>query len=55
MEVDVSRRHLRTVLAAYWDSDWRRLHRGADTSPEDQLWRAGQAAVEIADALDELR
>jgi hypothetical protein len=54
-EVDVSGRHLRTVLAGYWDSDWRRLHKGADTSPEDQLWRAAQPVVEITDVLNELR
>jgi hypothetical protein len=54
-EVDASGTHLRKVLAAYWDTDWRRLHKGPDTSPEDQLWRAAQAVVEIADALHELR
>ena len=54
-EVDASGTHLRKVLAAYWDTDWRRLHKGVDTSPEDQLWRAAQAAVEITDALHELR
>ena len=55
LEVDASTQHLRKVLASYWDPDWRRRHKGADTSPEDQLWRAAQAAVEIADALHELR
>jgi hypothetical protein len=54
-EVDASAQHLRKVLAAYWDPDWRRGHKGVDTSPEDQLWRAAQAAVEIGDALGELR
>ena len=54
-EVDASAKHLRKVLASYWDPDWRRRHKGVDTSPEDQLWRAAQAAVEIADALNELR
>jgi hypothetical protein len=54
-EVDASGAHLRKVLASYWDTDWRRLHKGPDTSPEDQLWRAAQAAVEIADALHDLR
>ena len=55
VESDASGRHLRTVLASYWDSDWRRLHKGVDTSPEDQLWRAAQATVEITDALQELQ
>ncbi len=55
VEVDASAKHLRKVLATYWDPDWRRRHKGVDTSPEDQLWRAAQAAVEIADALNELR
>lgn len=54
-EVDVSGTHVRTVLAVYWDTDWRRLHKGTDTSPEDQLWRAAQAAVEVADALHDVR
>ncbi len=54
-EIDASGAHLRKVLASYWDTDWRRLHKGPDTSPEDQLWRAAQAAVEIADALHDLR
>jgi len=54
-EVVASGTHLRKVLAAYWDTDWRRLQKGLDTSPEDQLWRAAQAAVEMADALLELR
>ena len=55
VEVDASAKHLRQVLATYWDPSWRRRHKGVDTSPEDQLWRAAQAAVEIADALHELR
>ena len=54
-EVDASAQHLRKVLATYWDPDWRRRHKGVDASPEDQLWRAAQAAVEIAEALGELR
>ncbi len=54
-EVDASGAHLRKVLAAYCYTDWRRLQKEPETSPEDQLWRAAQAAVEIADALHELR
>lgn len=54
VELDASGRHLRMVLVSYWDHDWRRLHKGVDTSPEDELWRAAQATVEITDALQEL-
>jgi hypothetical protein len=54
-ELALSRRHLRAVLATYWDRDWRREHKGYDESPEDHLWRAATAVSEIADALDELR
>ena len=55
LEVDASTQHLRKVLATYWDPEWRWRHKAVDSSPEDQLWRAAQAAVEIADALHELR
>ncbi|MDQ4070420.1 MAG: hypothetical protein M3203_13270 [Actinomycetota bacterium] len=54
VELAASHRHLRKVLASYWDPGWRRLHKGPDTSAEDQLWRAAQATVEIGDALAEL-
>jgi hypothetical protein len=53
-ELDVSRRHLRRVLDGYWDSHWRREHRGYDGTPEDHLWRAAQGVREIEDALTEL-
>ena len=53
-ELGVSRRHLREVLANYWDLDWRREHTGYDESPEDHLWRAATAVSEITDVLDEL-
>lgn len=55
VEVEASAKHLGKVLASYWDPDWRRRLKGADTSPEDQLWRAAQAAGEVTDALHELR
>ena len=54
VELASSEAHLRRVLASYWDLGWRRLQKGPDTSPEDQLWRAAQAVVEIKDALAEL-
>ncbi|MDY7099929.1 MAG: hypothetical protein S0880_01960 [Actinomycetota bacterium] len=47
----VSAAHLRRVLEHYWDRDWRRDHKGYEESPEDHLWRAGQAVTEIDDAL----
>lgn len=53
-ELSVSRRHLRAVSNHYWDRDWRRRHSGFERSPEDHLWRAAAAVVEIWDALDEL-
>lgn len=53
-ELDVSRRHLHTTLDHYWDHDWRRDHKGYDEAPEDHLWRAATAVVEIEDALDTL-
>lgn len=53
-ELVASRRHLRDMLAAYWDHDWRRAHKGDDDSPEDHLWRAATAVSEMTDALDEI-
>lgn len=52
VELDASRRHLRDVLDHYGDRDWRRAHTGYDESPEDHLWRAGQAVTDLLDALD---
>lgn len=53
-ELVVSQRHLRVILDNYWDRDWRRNHKGYDESPEEHLWRAATAVVEIGDALDSL-
>lgn len=53
-ELTVSRRHLRSMLATYWENDWRWKHKGFGESPEDHLWRAATAVSEITDALDEL-
>lgn len=52
VEHAVAKAHLRTILDRYWDQDWRRANRH-DTSPEDQLWRAATAVIEIEAALDE--
>lgn len=52
VELAAARAHLGVVLDRYWDQDWRRSSRGA-TTPEDQLWRAATALVEIEGALSE--
>lgn len=54
-ELAVSRRHLREMLARYWDRDWRCEQKGYDESPEDHLWRAATAVTEITDALDAIQ
>jgi hypothetical protein len=53
-ELAVSRRHLRKVLACYWDHRWRQEHRGYDHPPEEHLWRAPPRCRDIQDALDEM-
>ncbi len=52
VELEVSKAHLRSILAQYWDHDWRRNNRN-HTSPEDQLWRAATAVTELEDAHSE--
>lgn len=52
VELYVSSSHLRSVLDTYWDHDWRRDQRGG-TNPEDQLWRAATAVMDIEAALAE--
>jgi len=52
VELEVSKTQLRSILAQYWDHDWRRNNR-SHTSPEDQLWRAATAVTELEDALTE--
>jgi hypothetical protein len=53
-ELAASRHHLRQLLDQYWEPDWRRDHKGYDESPEDHLWRAAQAVMEMEQALSEL-
>lgn len=54
-EVVVSREHLRTVVEHYYDQGWRRAHRnGEGQQPDDHLWRAATAVVDIEDALTAL-
>jgi len=49
-EVDVALGHLREVHAGYWDRDWRREHRGLGRYPENELWEAVNAYLELRDA-----
>jgi hypothetical protein len=49
-ELDVALGHLREVHAAYWDRDWRREHRGLGRYPENELWEALDAYLELRDA-----
>jgi hypothetical protein len=49
-ELDVALGHLREVHAAYWDRDWRREHRGLGRYPENELWEAVNAYLELRDA-----
>ncbi len=53
-ELQVCRDRLRSVLDRYWDDRWRRAHRDG-TTPEDHLWRAAQAVIDIETALDDAR
>jgi len=55
VERGVSRRHLHQVLDRYHDRDWQRAHRSYAMYPEDHLWWAAEAFVELDDAIrDEL-
>lgn len=47
-ELFVSRFHLRSVLAGFFDRDWRRQHRGIE---DETLWRAAQGLCDIEDSL----
>ncbi len=46
VELEASKAHLQSILARYWDQDWRRDNRH-HTSPEDQLWRAATAVNDL--------
>jgi hypothetical protein len=48
---DVARRHLVTVTESFHDPDWRREHRGGAIYPENHLWSAAAAFLELDDAL----
>jgi hypothetical protein len=41
---------LRAVHGSYWDSGWRREHRGSGRYPEHHLWEAVQGYLDLYDA-----
>ncbi|MGD9999421.1 MAG: hypothetical protein AB7L17_16625 [Ilumatobacteraceae bacterium] len=49
IERDIARAHLADVTAMYHDRDWRRDHKGDGVYPEDTLWAAAAAFVELDD------
>lgn len=51
-ELDAAFSHLRSVHASYWDSSWRREHRGYDRYPEHELWDAVDSYLELRDAAE---
>lgn len=51
-ELEIALNHLRSVYTAYWDSDWRRRHRGFARYPEHELWDAVDGYLELRDAAD---
>lgn len=42
------------LLEGYWEHDWRQAHKGYDETPEDHLWRAATAFVDVDDAVRRL-
>ena len=50
VELAVAKAHLQSIVGRYWDHDWRRAHRHV-TAPEDHLWRAAQALLELDAAI----
>ena len=51
VEHDVARQQLVTVTESFYDPDWRRNHRGGGAYPENHLWSAAAAFIELDDAL----
>ena len=51
IERDASRRHLHSVLDRYHDRDWQRDHRGFGMYPEDHLWWAAEAFLDLDEAI----
>jgi hypothetical protein len=54
VERDVGRRFLATVTESFYDREWRREHRGDGVHPEDHLWWATAAFLELDDAVHRL-
>jgi len=55
VERGAARQHLRRVLDQYHDRDWQRDHRSLGMYPEDHLWWAAEAFVDLDEAIrDEL-
>ena len=53
-ERDVAREHLMTVTESFYDPDWRRDHRAGGIYPENHLWSATAAYLELDDTLQRL-
>jgi hypothetical protein len=51
IERDTARAHLAHVTAMYHDREWRRDHKGDGLYPEDTLWAAAAAFIELDDWL----
>jgi hypothetical protein len=51
IEHDVSHRNLAKVIESFYEQDWRRAHRGDGIYPEDHLWWATAAFLELDDAV----
>jgi hypothetical protein len=50
-ERDVARRYLTTMTESFYNQDWRRAHRGDGIYPEDHLWWATAAYLQLDDAV----
>ena len=49
-DLDAALRHLRQVHGSYWDTDWRREHRGLGRYPEHELWEAVEGYLDLMSA-----
>jgi hypothetical protein len=54
IERDVGRRHLAMLTESFYDQDWRREHRGEGLHPEDHLWWAAAAFLELDETIGSL-
>lgn len=53
-EHGVARAHLARVTESFYDQQWRRQHRGGGIYPEQHLWSAATAFLELDDALHQV-